>query len=209
MMPMALATEDILSEAIGLRLLAELPVPVTPNLLLRKDGFGYLRSGMNNWRQLAQRQTVLILTDLDQVACPVAMKADWLSNKPPPANLMLRIAVREVESWVLADHEAMRKLIGKKGTLPPKPDELTDPKQHLLKLAKLAARPVREDLVKATGAVASQGIGYNSRLTAWVGSDWSPERASQRSPSLQRTRVRLKELAFLLQVLSPHESHQT
>ncbi|MEO5661026.1 MAG: hypothetical protein ABIQ90_14710 [Polaromonas sp.] len=196
---MALATEDVLSEAIGLRLLGELPVPVTPGLLLRRDGFGYLRSGMNNWRQLAQHQTVLILTDLDQVACPFALRADWLGNKPPPANLMLRIAVREVESWVLADHDAMRKLIGQKGTLPPSPDTLPDPKQHLLKLAKLAARPVRLDLLKETGAVASQGIGYNHRLTVWIRSDWSPERAAQRSPSLQRTRMRLNELALRLQ----------
>lgn len=202
MMPMALATEDVLSEAIGLRLLRELPVPVTPGLLLRKDGFGYLRSGMNNWRQLAQRQTVLILTDLDQVACPVALRADWLGNKPAPVNLMLRIAVREVESWVLADHEAMRKLIGQKGTLPPAPDTLPDPKQHFLKLAKLAAKPVRQDLLKETGAVASQGIGYNHRLTAWIRSDWSPERAAQRSPSLQRTRMRLNELALRLQGLN-------
>ena len=127
MMPVALATEDILSEAIGLRLLAELPVPVTPNLLLRKDGFGYLRSGMNNWRQLAQHQTVLVLTDLDQIAYPVALRADWLGNKPAPAGLLLRIAVREVEAWVLADHEAMRKLMEKKGALPPEPDSLPDP----------------------------------------------------------------------------------
>ncbi|MEO8015589.1 MAG: hypothetical protein ABI642_15715 [Polaromonas sp.] len=198
MMPMALATEDVLSEAIGLRLLGELPTPVTPGLLLRKDGFSYLRSGMNKWRQLAQRQIVLILTDLDQLACPITLKADWLGDKPAPANLMLRIAVREVESWVLADHEAMRKLIGNKGTLPPEPDQLPDPKQHLLKLAKLAARPIREDLVKETGAVASQGIGYNYRLTAWVRSEWSPERAAQRSPSLQRARMRLNELALRL-----------
>lgn len=204
MMPVALATEDILSEAIGLRLLAELPVPVTPNLLLRKDGFGYLRSGMKSWRQLAKRQTVLILTDLDQVACPVALRADWLGNKPPPAGLLLRIAVREVESWVLADHEAMRKLIGQKGTLPPEPDTLPDPKQHLLKLAKLAARPVRQDLVKEAGAVASQGIGYNRRLTDWVRSDWSPERAAQRSPSLRRARIRIHELALRLQA-ADHE----
>jgi hypothetical protein len=199
MMPLALATEDVLSEAIGLRLLAELPVPITPGLLLRKDGFGYLRRGMKNWRQLALRQSVLILTDLDQVACPIALKADWLGDKAAPASLMLRVAVREVESWVLADHEAMRKLIGPKGTLPPEPDTLPDPKQHLLKLAKLAARPVRQDLVKETGAVASQGIGYNHRLTNWVRSDWSPERAAQRSPSLQRTRTRLRELALRLQ----------
>lgn len=206
MMAVALATEDVLSEEIGLRLLAELPTLITPSKLLGKKGFGYLRSRMDNWRQLAQRQIVLILTDLDQLACPLALRADWLGDKPAPANLILRIAVREVESWVLADHEAMRKLIGKKGTLPPEPDNLPDPKQHLLKLAKLAARPVREDLVKKTGAVASQGIGYNNRLTAWVRSDWSPERAAQRSPSLQRTRMRLNELALRLQGLNDEAS---
>lgn len=193
MTPMALATEDVLSEAIGLRLLSELPVPVTPSLLLRKSGFGYLRAGMHNWRQLAQRQCVLILTDLDQIACPVAMRSDWLGKTPVPAGLLLRIAVREIESWVLADHEALRLLLGPKGTLPPKPDTLPDPKQHLLKLAKLAPRAIRDDLVKEKGAIASQGIGYNQRLTAWVSTDWSPERAAQRSPSLHRTRLRLRE----------------
>lgn len=207
MMPMALATEDVLSEAIGLRLLSELPAPVTPGLLLRKGGFGYLRSGMDKWRQLAQHQNVLILTDLDQVACPVALRSDWLGNKPAPAGLLLRIAVREVESWVLADHEAIRRLIGPKGTLPPEPDTLPDPKQHLLKLAKLATRVVRDDLVKETGAIASQGMGYNQRLTAWVGSDWSPERAAQRSPSLQRTRLRLHELALKLLALDQNPAN--
>lgn len=195
----ALATEDALSEAIGLRLLAELRTPTTPNLLLRKDGAGYLSSRMESWRQLAQRQVVVILTDLDQVACPVALKNEWLGKRPVPADLMLRIAVREVESWVLADHHAMRKLIGAKGTLPPAPDNLPDPKQHLLKLAKSASRRVRDDLVKETNAVASQGTGYNNRLTAWVRSEWCPERAAQRSPSLQRTRNRLSELALRLQ----------
>lgn len=195
----ALATEDALSEAIGLRLLAELPAAATPNLLLRKDGSGYLRSRMESWRQLAQRQVVVILTDLDQIACPIALQNEWLGNRPAPADLMLRIAVREVESWVLADHYAMRKLIGAKGTLPPAPDNLSDPKQHLLKLARSASRKVRDDLVKETNAVASQGSGYNNRLTAWVRSEWCPERASQRSPSLQRTRNRLNELALRLQ----------
>ena len=199
MMPVALATEDILSEAIGLRLLAELPAPVTPSLLLRKDGFGYLRSSMNKWRQLAQHQTVLVLADLDQVSCPIELKAQWLGSKPASSGLLLRIAVREVESWVLADHEAMRKPTGNKGTLPPEPDTLPDPKQQLLKLAKLAARPIRQDLVKEAGAVASQGAGYNRRLTDWARSDWNPERAAERSPSLQQTRIRIHELALRLQ----------
>jgi len=195
MMDIALATEDPLSEAIGLRLLGALPVPLKPNLLLRKGGSGYLRSHMDSWRQISQRQIVLILTDLDRVTCPLALLANWHGYAVPPANLLLRIAVREVESWVLADHVAMRKLIGTKGTLPPKPDDLSDPKQHFLQLAKLAPSRVRQELVKDSGAVASQGIGYNTCLTAWVQSVWSPERASARSPSLARTCKRLSELA--------------
>lgn len=198
MIPVALATEDALSEAIGLRLLDELSDSVHPNLLLRKDGFGYLKSKMDNWRQLAQRQIVFILTDLDQTACPAALRADWIGKNQQPVNLLLRVAVREVESWVLADHEAMRKLIGQKGTLPPQPDDLPDPKQHFLKLAKLSPREIRADLIKEKNAIASQGLGYNNRLTAWVNSDWNPERAAQRSPSLERTRTRLRELTLRL-----------
>lgn len=194
MMNVALATEDALSEAIGLRLLAELATPVVPNLVLRKDGSGYLRSRMDSWRQMAQRQVVLVLTDLDRTTCPLELRADWLGQAVIPAHLMLRIAIREIESWVLADHIALRKLIGSKGTLPVQPDNLPDPKQHLLKLAKQAPRRIREDLVKESGAVASQGMGYNVRLTEWVRSDWSPERAAERSPSLQRTRARLGEI---------------
>ncbi len=190
----ALATEDALSEAIGQRLLLELPVVVTLNLLLRKNGFGYLRSGMPKWRELAKRQVVLIITDLDRLNCPQKLVEGWLGNQPAPENLLLRVAVREVESWVLADHEALRKLLGSKGKLPAAPDTLPDPKSHLLALAHSASRSVREDLVQQNGSVASQGIGYNNRLTAWVHSEWCPERASQRSPSLQRARMRLREL---------------
>jgi len=189
-----LATEDELSEAIGKRLLAELLLAHTPQLL-RKQGFGYLRSKMNSWRQLARHQAVVILTDLDRGPCPLALLQDWLGGEPPPPNLSLRIAVREVESWVLADHHGMRELIGPKGTLPISPDELPDPKQELLRLAELAKRDVRRDLVEVNGAILRQGLGYNARLAGWVASVWSPVRAAERSPSLQRTRLRLKELA--------------
>ena len=193
MMPIALATEDALSEAIGIRLLSELPTPMSINHLLRKDGSGYLRSRMDSWQQMAQRQMVLILTDLDTMECPATLRRDWLGKSTPHQNLILRIVVREVESWVLADHEAVRQLIGNKGKLPSKPDDLPDPKRHLLDLAKLAPRSIRQDLVKEMGTVTRQGMGYNARLTLWVKTVWNPERASERSPSLQRTRARLGE----------------
>lgn len=196
-MSVALATEDELSEAVGIKLLAEHPVLAeNPPMLLRKGGFGYLRSRMDNWRQLADRHVVIVLTDLDRVACPLALLEDWLgAERPCPQNLLLRIAEREVESWLLADHEAFEKLIGNKGRLPSTPDHLLDPKRHLLGLAQKAPRAVREDLVAQQGAVAKQGIGYNRRLVDWVQSDWSPERAAARSPSLSRARAAMREAA--------------
>lgn len=191
---LSLVTEDVLSEAVALRLLGEVGIPAQDVQVLGGSGFGYLRSKVGNWKELARRRYVLLLTDLDQLACPVAMRQDWLGTDPIPPKLWMRIAVREVESWLLADHEGMRQLIGSTGKFPPSPDELPDPKAHLLRLAKQAPRQVRQELVKEKGAMASQGIGYNTLLCDWVRKSWSAERAAERSPSLARTRQRLQHL---------------
>lgn len=191
----ALGTEDELSEAIGIRLLAEHGATLQLGMPLRKSGFGYLRSNVNRWRQLAQHQPVILITDLDRAACPVVLLNDWLGGQASPENLLLRVAVREVEAWLLADHEAMQKLLGNRGRLPQEPDQVPDPKQHLLGLAKRAPRDVRRDLVKEAGSLASQGLGYNARLTELVRTHWDPGRAAQRSPSLARARQSLANLA--------------
>lgn len=199
MTPIAIATEDQLSEAIALRLIADIPTPHFIQHKLGKTGNGYLRSRMGSWYQMAQQQVMLVLTDLDRENCLVEFRDQWLLAEPPQ-NLLLRIAVREVESWVLADHVAMRALIGVKGVLPAAPDELADPKQSLLKLAKSAPKQIRADLLKTIDGNLAQGLGYNARLTAWVNSEWSPQRAAERSPSLARARSRLNQVvgAFAL-----------
>lgn len=194
MTPIGIATEDELSEAIALRLVAELTGPYCITHTLRKGGFGYLRSRMESWREMAAQRVMVVLTDLDQAVCPVALRDDWSGRRLLPESLLLRIAVREVEAWALADHEAMRGLIGPRGMLPPLPDNLVDPKQVLLKLAKGAPKAIRADLLRTRedGSLA-QGLGYNACLASWVKSEWSPPRAAERSPSLARTRKRLRE----------------
>lgn len=193
--PIAIATEDALSEAIALRLVAEVASPDWITHTLRRGGFGYLRSRMSSWRAMAEQQIMLVLTDLDQAACPVALRSEWAGPKPLPAPLLLRIAVREVEAWALADHEAMRALLGARaGALPPQPDDLPDPKQALLKLSKRAPKALRDDLLRVEeGGRLLQGLGYNARLIVWTRTQWSPQRAAERSPSLARTRQRLRE----------------
>ena len=130
MIPIALASEDALSETVGQCLLAELGADMEAQVLLRRDGFGYLRSRMTPWCQMAQHHAVVILTDLDRAACPSTLLDEWFGVLVRPPNLLLRVAVRELESWLLADHQAMRALIGKGGVLPVQPDLLVDSKQH-------------------------------------------------------------------------------
>jgi hypothetical protein len=50
------------------------------------------------------------------------------------------VAVREIEAWLLADHEAVIELFGRKVArrLPPYPDEIDDPKAKTL-----SSRPSR------------------------------------------------------------------
>jgi hypothetical protein len=194
----ALATEDELSEVVGQRLLAEAAHRLEAELLLRRSGSGYLRSGMDKWCALARTQPVVLLTDLDQQQCASTLVTGWMGKRNQPENFLLRVAVREVEAWLLADHDAVRSLFGGRLRLPDHPDLLLDPKRELLQFANRAARSVREDLVARAGSVATQGVAYNARLSEFVRVDWCPRRAQDRSDSLRRARRRIDELALRL-----------
>jgi hypothetical protein len=189
-----LATEDELSEQVGLCLAEEAGLEVGQRL--RKQGNGYLHNKITNFCEMARQQPVLLITDLDQATCASALISEWMGKRSRPDKLLFRVAVREVESWLLADHEGMKTLLGSRvGGLPQAPDDLPDPKGKLLALAQKAPRDVREALVIKRGAVASQGLGYNALLCQWIREVWRLERAAERSDSLSRARSRLRELA--------------
>ena len=191
----ALATEDALSEAVGKRLLIDAGYQLNPSPLLRRNGSGYLRSKMDSWCEMAKRKPVFLLIDLDRTVCPAELRAAWIGNRKPPENLVMRVAVREIEAWILADHQALKTIVGSRGSFPVDPDSLPDPKQYFLRLvARQARREIREELVAGAGAIASQGIGYNALLGHLVSTVWSPERAAHRSKSLHKARIRLREL---------------
>lgn len=194
----SLATEDILSEEVGRRLILELGENFSIGLTFRQNGNGYLRQRLPNFCNIAERQPFLLITDLDQTLCPAYLISDWLSNRPQPTNLLFRVAVREVESWLLADHDGILTLLGphiKK--LTEKPDLLPDPKGELLRHAQKAPREIREDIVPDKHAIARIGLGYNRRLTHFVRNVWDPNRAAVRSESLRRTRDRLRAFAAI------------
>jgi len=178
-----LAVEDELSEQIGRRLATEVRLQI--DVVLRKGGNGYLKSKINNFCEMAQHTSVLLITDLDTTSTVEELKSEWLNKTKPPNSLLFHVAIREVESWILADHHGMKKMMGKKvNKFPAAPDDLADPKAHLLNLAASADRDVRDDLIAERGSMATQGLGYNN-----------PEAAEERSPSLRLLRQDLARLA--------------
>ena len=99
--PVHLATEDELSEAVLRRLLASANRGYAIGAAYGRGGFGYLRRTIPGWNRAARTAPFVVLTDLDRCPCPPDLIGDWL-KEPRHPNLMLRVAVREVESWLLA-----------------------------------------------------------------------------------------------------------
>jgi hypothetical protein len=99
--PVNLATEDELSEVVLLRILARLKryAVGTP---YRRGGYGYLKKTIHGWNRAARCVPFIVLTDLDNCECPSRLIEDWLDSPRHP-NLLFRVAVREVEAWLLAD----------------------------------------------------------------------------------------------------------
>ena len=203
MLSFVLATEDALSEAVGRRLIREHSNAVV-GLPLRENGFGYLRRSIGKFTQLARTSPILLLTDLDRKPCPGAMIREWVGDNPLPSEFLFRVVVRSVESWIMADAvEFAAFLCVSAARIPRDPETLLDPKRSLLQVALRANRDVRADIVRQRGENLTPGTGYNTRLTSLVASQWCPDRAAQRSPSLDRARRRLAAAVARLSVEHP------
>lgn len=189
MTSIAIATEDVLTEVVCEKIAAFLGIEVS--LRLRKGGSGYLRSKFDSFVQMSRIYPVLVVTDLDRKPCAPKLIEEWTQGKALPEGLMLRVAVREVEAWLMADRQAFGALVG--ANIDFCTETVLDPKEKLLALASRAARDVRDDLVASKGALASQGIGYNKRLSEFVLLSWCPNRAAENSESLRRAIGKIKK----------------
>ena len=137
---------------------------------------------------LAKASPVLMLTDLDNGLCAPKLLSEWLKNSRHP-NFMLRVAVREVEAWLLACDQELRKFLSlRKAINFPEPEALKDPKLELLRLADSSPRrEVREGIARRDpGGNLLQGPAYNSTLGRFVNDSWDPLFASSKCPSLHR-----------------------
>ena len=191
LIPINLATEDELSEATLLRLLKDLDHYVV-GASYRRGGFGYLRRTIHGWNSAARGIPFIVLTDLDVCECPASLIADWLSAPQHP-NLLFRVAVREVESWLLADAVNLSRFLAvPERIMPADSDRLADPKAEIIELARRSrSKTIRDGIVPKRGSTAKQGPDYNGLLGSFVRNDWDPKAATGGSPSLTKTVKRL------------------
>lgn len=184
--------EDVLTEAVIIRLLQHFNGKFQVTDSYNGRGFGYLKKNISGFNNSSRFFPCMMITDLDNSKCPVELRNDWF-NFDLHKNFLFCIAVREVESWLLADRERLASFLRiSPALLTSKPDEEDDPKRTLINLAKKSrSRVIREDIVPINNN-ASIGPNYNDRLIAFVINHWNIEDACKLSPSLKRAFIKLQ-----------------
>lgn len=178
--------EDALSCALGQQVVKEVLPRWALSGLVDTRGVTKLRASISRYvQQSLHVQPVLCFADTDG-ACPVTMRAEWLPNGLPE-QFLLRFAVTESESWILADRDASAEFFGiSLANIPRNPDSVQDPKREVLRLAHMSKiRTLRTEMVSQND-INKKGAGYNAHLCAFVASRWNAKRAAVLSPSLTR-----------------------
>lgn len=96
----------------------------------------------------------------------------------------------------MADRKALaRHLSIPEGKIPAKPEEVANPKQTIVNLARQSrSSEIQDNLVPSGGSGRSVGTGYTAAMIEFVQDKWCPMRASEAAPSLARALDRCRAL---------------
>ena len=153
-----------------------------------RKGLPYIEERIDEFNHSAQGIPILTLVDLMDTGfdCAVDVVGSWLPNRNE--DMLLRVVVREIESWILADRTAIARYFGIRASLVPHhPERLDDPKKALVDLARSSQyQSLKNDIVPDDPTVHAQGPAYTSRMQSFVREQWEVDRANHRSASLRR-----------------------
>jgi hypothetical protein len=161
-----------------------------------KRGKDHLNKQLRAYNHAAAVSPWLVVRDLDADApCPGELLAALLPA--PSRGMTCRIAVRAVESWLLADRGSIATFLGVAETLiPADVDAIPDPKGFVVDLARRSRhRHIRSGIAPDAGAPNRVGREYNGMIIEYVLRHWRPLQAQLCSRSLQRCVARLQAVA--------------
>ena len=190
-----LAVEGPLDEVILNRVLDSARRPFQVLRCYGKKGVDHLKNNLSRYDQAARVSSWIVLMDLDtQAECAPLLISNLLPHGQP--NLFFRIAVRKVESWLLADRINFAHFLGIPASrILPNPERVLDPKQEVVNLARRSRnKTIVEDLVPPPGSSNKVGKNYSGKLSEFVISSWNLQQACQQSDSLRRLVQTLKSI---------------
>lgn len=185
--------EDPLGRAVMLRLfgcLLGIDDKAVKELDSQRGGVSEIKKKFNKYCNLANRNQVFILIDLDNAVCPPSLREKWINesslSEPLPSKLSLNIADTEVESWLIADRENLSNFLGIPKQKLSYDTEFIHPKEHLLQCVRnYGNNEAKYELLPCEPA--KVGAGYNAHLCNFVAERWDFISASGRNASLRRT----------------------
>jgi len=158
-------------------------------------GKGKIRKHISAYNNAAKYTHFFVITDLDnEYQCAPSLINNWLPGQRK-SQLLFRVAVREIESWLLADRENFALYFSiSKDLVPINPDNETDPKRTVISLAKRSRkREIREAIIPIDD-YARIGPGYNVQLQDYIQNIWNIDSARRNSQSLDKAIKALEKM---------------
>lgn len=161
-----------------------------------KGGHTKLDANLSGFANASNYSPWIVLRDMDRNQCPVTLRNDLLPDHGDFPGLYLRIVVREIEAWLLADSANLARFFGvAKANFPNDPEAEMRPKSVLLSLAQRSRnRNLREGLIPRRGSGATIGPEYNAILQKFVADNWDVRLAADNADSLRRFVAQLETL---------------
>jgi hypothetical protein len=191
------AVEGDVDDAVARRLV--LHVRAAVSVIHVRYGKDQLLARLAGYNAAARVSPWLVLLDLDDDAeCAPAYARACLRGRVP--GMCLRIVVREIEAWLLADRERIARFLAvPRGAVPLVPETLADPKSAMVQLAAHSRRrDIRDDMVPRPGSGRKVGPAYSSRLIEFARDPrkgWRPRQAARNANSLARCLAALRQIA--------------
>ncbi len=185
--PTVLVVEDVLSEGVLRKLLRHFDPKFSVVSCLGREGYGFIKKNLPAFNEAAAQACFVVMTDLDDNGCAPSLRKLWY-NRPFNDNLLFRVAIIEVEAWLLANRRGFARYLGvPRERIPVDSQEIRHPKEFIIDLARSSRRrEIMEAIVPRSSRRSRVGPDYNGCLLRFVDRHWNFEAARKNSDSLDR-----------------------
>ncbi len=145
-----------------------------------RHGKSWIDMNLGKYNQAARYGKWLAVRDLDTDASCAAQLVARLLPQPSP-QMHLRIAVHQLEAWLLGDRNGSSEFFGLRlSTIPREPENVINPKAMLVTLCRSSRfRRIREGMVPGVGSTAKVGPEYVGLITEFCTGRWNWRQAAE------------------------------